>query len=369
MSENVRVTSGLAGVTVADTRIGKSDSDGTLIYRGYPIEELTGSATFEEVAYLVTRGNLPKRGELESFSEVLGREAKTQEQLFDVMRELGRTANPIDALRTACSALGCIDAKTGLSEQQASLEAKVPVLAANCLRVPRGDKAVLPRGSRRFAEDLLRMLTQKDPNEFDIWVFERALILYMEHDFNASSFTVRVVASTLADPYAAVTAGLAALKGPLHGGANEAAMDMLLKVGEPERVSSYLDEELEAKRKVPGFGHRIYKRTDPRAQILKGLLKEMLGKRGDDKLYRLCDAMEQQMKERKNLPANLDFYAAPIFYVLGIEIPLYTPIFAASRVFGWMAHYSEQVSENKLIRPDAAYVGPTNLRYFPLSER
>jgi citrate synthase len=365
-----KVTPGLTGVSAADTSIGKSDSDGTLIYRGYPIKDLTDSATFEEVAYLVTRGNLPGRSELEGFRSSLNEEAEAPSEVFEVMRQLGKGAHPIDALRTACSALGSIDKKQRLEDQQTSIEAKTAVMAANCHRVPRGDGAVRPSGLLGYSSDLLRMLTKREPTEFESWVFERALIVYMEHDLNASSFTVRVVASTLADPYAAASAGLAALKGPLHGGANEAAMEMLLKVGSPQGVMPYLEAEFKAKRKIPGFGHRIYRKADPRAQILKGLLKELLKKRGgDDSLFRLCDTMETEMKERKNIPANLDFYAAPIFYLLGIEIPLYTPVFAASRVFGWMAHYSEQLLENKLIRPDATYVGPTDLRYVGLDER
>jgi citrate synthase len=331
---------------------------------------LTDFATFEEVAYLVTKGRLPSKSELEDFGSSLNEEAVTPPGVLKLMRQLGKTSHPIDILRTACSALGSIDGKKSLEGQQVSIEAKTAVMAANCYRVPRGDEAVLPSGKLGYSSDLLHMLTKREPTKFESWVFERALIVYMEHDLNASSFTVRVVASTLADPYAAASAGLAALKGPLHGGANEATMEMLLKVSKPEHVTSYLDAELKAKRKIPGFGHRIYRKVDPRAQILKGLLKELLRKReADDGLFRLCDTMEIEMKERKSLPANLDFYAAPIFYLLGIEIPLYTPVFAASRVFGWMAHYSEQLSENKLIRPDATYVGPTDLKFVRLEER
>jgi citrate synthase len=370
MSEHLRVPKGLAGVSITDTRIGKSDIDGSLIYRGYPISELVENATFEETAYLVTKGRLPKSDELDEFSGALKAESAIPEQVADIMRKLGPSAHPIDVLRTAVSALGSIDHKKTPEAQEISIQAKMSVLAANCRRVPRG---LAPRHEVQelgYAGNLLRMLTDRKPSEYEQWVFERALILYMEHDLNASTFTVRAVASTLADPYAAVCAGLASLKGPLHGGANEAAMEMLLKVGGPESVPQYLDQAFREGRKVIGFGHRIYKKADPRALILKPYLKELLRRRGDDdSLYRLCDTMEAEMRQRKNLPANLDFYAAPIFFLLGVEIPLYTPIFAASRVFGWMAHYDEQVSENKLIRPDATYVGPTDLKYVPLKGR
>ncbi len=365
-----KVAKGLAGVSVTDTKIGKSDSDGSLVYRGYPIQELVENATFEETAFLVTRGSLPKTSELKEFSETLRTEAKVPPKVFSILSELGAGAHPIDALRTANSALGSVDGRATLREQQASIEAKMSVLAANCRRVPRGESPKASPEGGTFAKRLLTMLTDREPSEYELWVFERTLILYMEHDLNASSFTVRVVASTLADPYAAVTAGLASLKGPLHGGANEAAMEMLLEVKDPAKVTGYLDAAFRDGKKVTGFGHRVYKKFDPRAVLLKGYLREVLRRRGsDDTLYALCDAMETEMKQRKNLPANLDFYAAPIFYTLGIEIPLYTPIFAASRVFGWMAHYDEQVAENKLIRPDATYVGPSDLKYVQVEKR
>ncbi len=297
-------------------------------------------------------------------------EMEVEAKVYRLMKDLGRDAHPIDALRTAVSALASIDREQTVPEQQASIEAKMSVLAANCHRVPRGLDPRGPKPGLSFATNLLQMLTHKETSEYDRWVFERVLIMYMEHDLNASSFTVRVVASTMADPYAAAAAGLSALKGALHGGANEVAMEMLLDVKEPERAPEYVAEALREGRKVMGFGHRIYKKFDPRAQLCKGYLREMLKKRGaDDKPYRLCEELESEMWERKKLPANLDYYAAPILHTLGIEIPLYTPIFAASRVFGWMAHYNEQVLDDKLIRPDATYVGPTDLKYVPVGNR
>jgi citrate synthase len=361
---------GLAGVSVADTTIAKSDPDGSLVYRGYPIAEIVSKAGFEETAYLVVKGTLPKRAELATFSAKLKQNARADKRVIEMMKGLGSGAVPIDVLRTAVSAVGSLDKDQDVGKRQTSLEAKMAMLAANCHRVPMGKPPRAPRGDLGFADNLLQMLTDKDASAYEKWVFERVLILYMEHDLNASSFAVRVVASTLADPYAAATAGLAALKGPLHGGANEEAMKMLLEVGEPEKAGVYVEKAFSEGRKVIGFGHRVYKKFDPRARFCKEYLKEILKRRGgDDTLYRLCDALEREMWERKAIPANLDFYAAPIFYSLGIEIPLYTPIFAASRVFGWMAHYNEQVAENKLIRPDATYVGPIGLTYVPVGKR
>jgi citrate synthase len=366
----IRVPRGLAGVSVADTRIAKSDSDGSLVYRGYPIAELAANAGFEETAYLILNGKLPSKAELDSFTKGLQSRARVGGEIFGIMRRLGRKAHPIDAIRTSISALGSIDSEENTEGMERSIEAKMSVLAANCLRVPKGGAPRMPKKGLRFSDNLLQMLTPKKADEYERRVFERVLILYMEHDMNASSFTVRVVASTRADPYAAAAAGLSSLKGPLHGGANEAAMEMLLEVKDPAKAEAFLRTAFKEGRKVMGFGHRVYKQFDPRARLCKGYLKEMIRRRGgDDALYRLCDAIEMGMWESKRIPANLDYYAAPIFYLLGIEVPLYTPIFAASRVFGWMAHYNEQVEENKLIRPDSSYVGPSGLRYTSIGER
>jgi len=366
----VKAQKGLAGVSIADTRISKSDADGSLIYRGYPIWEIATNARFEETAYLILNGKLPTGSQLKSFVEDLRERAEVQPKVLSVMREMGRDSDPIDVIRTAVSVLGSLDSEKDLRGQQMSLEAKMSVLAANSHRVPRGEATKSPKSDLRFSDNLLQMLTDKEATEYERRVFERVMMLYLEHDMNASSFTVRVVASTMADPYAAATAGLASLKGPLHGGANEAAMEMLLRVRDPAKAGEFLQAAFREKRKIMGFGHRVYKEFDPRARLCKEYLREMLARRGgDDTLYRLCDAMETEMWRTKRIPPNLDFYAAPIFYSLGIEIPLYTPIFAACRVFGWMAHYNEQLEDNKLIRPDSTYVGLSGLRYVPVEDR
>jgi len=366
----IKAQKGLAGVSITDTRISKSDGDGSLIYRGYPIWEIVTRAGFEETAYLILNGRLPTKEQFETFTEGLRERAEVQPKVLEIMRELGREADPIDVIRTAVSALGSIDAEKDLRGKQMSLEAKMSVLAANCHRVSRGEAPRLPEKGLRFSDNLLQMLTAREATEYERRVFERVMMLYLEHDMNASSFTVRVVASTLADPYAAASAGLASLKGPLHGGANEAAMEMLLRVRDPAKAGEFLEAAFKEKRKIMGFGHRVYKEFDPRARLCKEYLREMLARRGgDDSLYRLCDAIESEMWRAKHIPANLDFYAAPIFYSLGIEVPLYTPIFSACRIFGWMAHYDEQLEDNKLIRPDSTYVGPTGLKYVPIEER
>jgi citrate synthase len=370
MSEPLRVPKGLYGVAVTDTSIAKSGSDGSLTYRGYGIADLFDNASFEETAYLVLKGKLPSKSELDQFTSSLRERMNVPQSVYHVVRALPSTAHPVDVLRTAVSALGAIEAASASEDQQLSLIAKMPTLVANCYRMTKKLDIVEPEVGSGLAANLLYMLTKRMPSKFESWTFERELILYMEHDLNASSFTVRVVASTQADAYAAATAGLAALKGPLHGGANEGAMQMLLSIGEPGNGRKYISDVLSQGRKILGFGHRVYKKVDPRAQLSKKLLKRLLEeKKMDDSLYRLSTEVEGAVWDLKKLPANLDFYAAPVFYVLGIPIEVYTPIFAASRIVGWMAHYNEQIAENKIIRPDAIYVGPKNMNYLPVAKR
>jgi len=370
MAEMIRAPDGLYGVAVTDTAISKSSADGTLTFRGYPIKELFENASFEECAFLILEGRLPNRTELGEFLQKLRAHIAVPENVYDVVRSLPADAHPMDVLRTAVSALGASEMSLAPKEQQYSLIAKMPTLTANCYRLVRGMPAIEPDPGLDQAGNLLYMLSGKRPGKFDSWAFERELILYLEHDLNASTFTVRVVASTLADIYAASTAGLAALKGPLHGGANEAAMQMLLEVGSPERAQEYVRDALSQGKKVMGFGHRIYKKVDPRSQLSKGLLKRLLEERGEgDDLYRLCERVEAAMWEAKKIPTNLDFYAAPIFYTLSIPIPVFTPIFAASRIVGWAAHYNEQLAHNKLFRPDSVYTGSNDLEYVPIEKR
>jgi len=370
MTETIRVPDGLYGVAVTETSISKSAVDGTLTYRGYTIQELFDRASFEECVFLVLEGRLPKRSELDDFTAELRSHAKVPKNIYDLVRNLPSNSHPMDVLRTAVSGLGASEMALSPMEQQHSLIAKMPALVANCYRIVRGMEAVEPRADLSQAANLLYMLSGSAPSSFDSWAFERELILYLEHDLNASTFTVRVVASTLADVYAASTAGLAALKGPLHGGANEAAMQMLLEVGSPENAAKYIQDGLASGKKIMGFGHRVYKKVDPRAQLSKVMLGRLLKEKGmDDGLYRLSAAVEKAMWDAKQIPANLDFYAAPIFYTLSIPIPVYTPIFAASRITGWVSHYNEQLAHNKLYRPDAIYVGPNDLTYVPIDKR
>ncbi len=370
MPEIIHVPPGLYGVGVAETSISRSASDGTLTYRGYGIKELFEKASFEECAFLILEGHLPTRKELGDFVSRLRSLRTVPENVYQVIRAMPHDSHPMDVLRTAVSGLGASEHSLPPKEQEYSLIAKMPTLVTNCYRIVRGMELAEPRDDMSEAEYLLYAITGKRPDAFDSWAFERELILYLEHDLNASTFTVRVVASTLADVYAACTAGLAALKGPLHGGANEAAIKMLLEIGSPDRAAAYMRENLAKGNKIMGFGHRVYKEVDPRAQLSKGMLKRLLEhRREDDKIYRWADELERAMWESKKIPANLDFYAAPIFYTLTIPIETYTPIFAASRVVGWVSHYNEQLADNKLFRPDSIYVGQHDMVYVPIEKR
>jgi citrate synthase len=370
LAESVKSSKGLDGVVVGETRIGKSGRGGTLIYRGYDIQDLFDNASFEEAAHLVLYGHLPLETELARFGTSLKENMDVPDGVFEVLRGLPRGARQMDLLRIAVSSLGTFSGEATAEARQISLAAKMPALVANIYRLSRGLEPVRPSREMSYAENLLYMVTEKRPDGFDAWVLERVLILYLEHDLNASSFAVRVVASTRADVYAAVTAGMAAMQGPLHGGANEEAMRMLLSIGDQGGAKAQVVKMLAEGKKIPGFGHRVYKKVDPRAQLGKRLLKQLVEQKGSgEDIYRLCIDVESAVWTAKSLPANVDFYAGPVFHTLGLPIEVYTPLFAAARIFGWMAHFNEQVAESKLIRPDALYVGPTGLRYKPVSER
>lgn len=370
MSEPMLVPKGLYGVAVCETSIAKSSPDGSLTYRGYDISDLFENSTFEETSFLVLNGKLPSKRELNAFSSELKSHWKVPDSVYKAIGDLPKDSHPMDMLRTAVSALGANERNLSSQAQKVSLIAKMPWLVGNSFRISKARAIIQPDTSLGISENLLYMLTGKRPEKFEAWAFERELILYMEHDLNASAFAVRVIASTLADVYAACTGGVAALRGPLHGGANEAAMDLLLKLGREKDPAAKIQEMLARGDKVMGFGHRVYKIKDPRAQMSKELLKRLLKeKKKPDDLFNLCDSVEKKMWEAKKLPANLDFYAAPVFYEMGIPVEVYTPIFAASRIVGWVSHYNEQLSDNKIFRPDAIYNGKTKLEYVPIEKR
>lgn len=366
----------MAGVAVADTAVSYIDGEaGKLFYRGYDIHPLAEKGSFAEALYLLWYGELPTRVELTVFEGLLARERRLPAELQDVLRALEGDATPMSVVRTAVSVLGQIDPDVGDNSREANLRkagrlvAQIPVAVAAYHRLRQGEEPMEPDQDRGHAEDFLRMLTGAPPEETAAEALDTSLLLYLEHGFNASTFACRVVASTLADLHAALTAGVAALSGPLHGGANEQAMRMLLEIGDPKAVDEYLDRELAAGRKIMGFGHRVYRTEDPRATHLREMARRLGESTGDEQLYDLSRAVESAMKERKGLYCNVDFYCATVYRHLGIPLDLFTPLFAMGRTGGWSAHVMEQHGDNRLIRPRANYTGEIDRPYELIEHR
>ncbi len=366
----IRVPKGLLDVIVDQTEISGVDPKGeATIYRGYTIEDLARNVTFEDAAYLFLYGRLPNDEEVKQFSEKLNSQREIPDELYEMFKYLPKNTHPMIIARMGVSFIGATDekaedlSKENLYETAIKIIAKIPTIVANGYRITRGMEPVRPDPSLPHATDSLRMITGKTPPPLEAEAYEASLILYMDHGFNASTFTVRVIGSTLSDMYSAVAGGFAALKGPLHGGANEKAMYMLLEIGSKEKIREYIMNKLARKEKIMGFGHRVYKIKDPRAEVAKEYIRK-IGEYNKDaqKYLEMCEEIEKLMWEQKKLPANIDFYTAPLYYVMGIPIELYTPIFGIARTVGWVSHYIEQVTNNKLIRPKEEYVGPVGLK-------
>jgi citrate synthase len=350
---------------------------GKLLYRGYNILDLAERATFEEVCFLLWNGELPQRKELEDLRHQLDQSAALPRGALELLRGTiehapGRRSEPMDALRTAVSALGIVDPPPAQQTVELNrpvavkLVARTPTLVAAYHRLRQGQEPIAPQPGLSLAENFLRMLTGKEPGPKAVHAMDVALVLHADHEFNASTFTARVVASTLADMYASITAAMGALKGPLHGGANQAVMRSLKQVGSVANVEPWVKGELAKGNKVFGFGHRVYKTMDPRAIVLKRLSEEVGRETGDTTWFDLSARMEQVVMREKKLNPNVDFYSASLYHTMGIPDDLFTPIFAVSRMSGWTAHVLEQYGDNRLIRPRADYTGPQE-RAFPSS--
>jgi citrate synthase len=374
------VSSGLRGVIAAASSIGDVNGEkGELIYQGLNIHDLATKSTFEEVVFLLWNGRLPKRAELDELSRNLAASYELPWQAVELIKgmcaRLPGGAEPMDRLRTVVSALAMFDEESRDLSREASirmatrLTARFPTIVAAIDRARNDLDRVEPDPSLNIATNFLYMLKGEMPDEFDAHVFDIALILQADHELNASTFTTRVVAGTLADMYSCVTAGLGALSGPLHGGANTAVMKMLIEIGSVDKVESYIKDALAKKKKIMGFGHAVYRTEDPRATHLRRLSKEMGQRKGDTKWYEMTAKVEEVMKREKGLLPNVDAYSASTYYMMGIPLDLYTPIFAISRISGWTAHILEQYADNKLIRPRAEYIGPRNVPYVPIDER
>lgn len=370
---------GLQDIVAANSTICFIDGDrGVLSYRGIDIHELADKSNFEEVCYLLWFGKLPNQTELERLTRELAESRAIPEQVLRMMSSFPPDASPMDVLRTAVSALSLYDPdRTASPVDHAAnlrktfrLTGQVAGIVAATDRIRKGQSVIAPDPTLRHAANFVYMLTGQRPSLTAKRAFDVALILHADHELNASTFAGRVTAATLADIHAGVTSAIGALKGPLHGGANVEVMRMLLEIGEPSRVQDYLQQALAQKKKISGFGHRVYRTEDPRATHLRQMSKELCESSGNTKWFQMSQVIENTMKREKQLNANVDFYSATVYYTLGVAVDLFTPIFAVSRIAGWTAHILEQLGNNRLIRPRAEYQGPEYpARYIPMAER
>jgi len=359
------VHKGLAGVVVDRTAISDVVPEtNSLTYRGYPVQELAASRSFEEVAYLVWHGELPTRAQLAAFCE---RERCLRELSRSTIAQIERlpdSCHPMDVLRSAVSLLGAEDPTEDEGGREAVLAkalvlmASLPTVIALDRRRRHGLPRIPPDAALGFSENFFHMCFGEVPEPRIVRAFDVSLILYAEHSFNASTFTARIVTSTLSDVYSAVTAAIGALKGPLHGGANEAVMEMMLEIGDPALAAGWLRAALAARRTVMGFGHRVYKRGDSRVPTMKAAFLQVAALRGGGRWVSMYEELERTMVELKGIHPNLDFPAGPTYHLMGFDIPMFTPIFVMSRITGWTAHIVEQLESNSLIRPLSLYAGP-----------
>jgi len=368
---------GLEDVVAAESAICAVDGTaGRLIYHGYDIHDLAEHSTFEEVIYLLWYGHLPTKAELETLSKSLESNRRIPDDVVKAMKQFPKEALPMEVLRTTVSMLSMYDADAEDNNREANirkairLTAQLPTLVAYWDLIRNGKEVVMPKESGSLAANFLYMLSGgKDPDEVKVKSLDIALILHADHELNASTFAARVAAATLTDMHSAITAGICALKGPLHGGANQEVIKMLLEMGSLANVESHLAKMFEKHEKVMGFGHRVYKTEDPRASHLRKMSEELGKRAGDTKWFDMSYKIEQIVKADKGLNPNVDFYSASVYYMLGIPNDLYTPIFAISRMSGWAAHVLEQYANNRLIRPRADYIGEMDLKYVDIAKR
>jgi len=376
MTTDLDIKYGLAGVLADESAISKvMEKTNALTYRGYAVQELCRHCSFEEVAYLLLGGELPSTEELAAFKTKERGYREIGETLVSLIRGCRVDAHPMDTLRTSVSFLGVQDGATGDTslaadhEKAIKLLARIPTIVAADYRFRNGLELVAPRPDLGFAENFFHMCFGEVPEPEVVKCFDISLILYAEHSFNASTFASRVVTSTLSDIYSAVVSGICALKGSLHGGANEAVMHMMLEVGEPSLAHDWVHAALASKRKIMGFGHRVYRNGDSRVPTMTAAFHAMAEHKGGKKWVEMAAAIERTMREEKDIHPNLDFPTGPAYYLMGFDIPMFTPVFVMSRVAGWAAHVMEQAKNNKLIRPLSAYVGPEQRSVAPIGSR
>ena len=371
-----KAPAGLQGVVATSSDICMIDGqEGQLVYRGYEIGDLVENASFEEVAYLLWNNKLPNRQELATLHNQLAATFVLPRHAVTVLETLPPDKQPMDALRTVVSSLSATDPDVSSNEPDANLRkairltAQFPSIVTAFHRLRSGARPIEPDPSLSIAGNFLYMLTGKRPHETLVRVMDAALVLHAEHGMNASTFAARVIAATLADMHAAVTGAIAALKGPLHGGANQDVMELLLEAGSPDALDARVHDMLSRKQKVPGFGHRVYRTFDPRATFLRKMSKQLGEAAGNTKWYEMSERLIPIMKQEKDLNPNVDFFSASAYYTMGIPLDLFTPIFAIARIAGWTAHVMEQHANNRIIRPTDDYTGPVGLKVTPIDQR
>ncbi len=367
---------GLEGVVAATTRLCHLDGvQGRLAYQGYDIDDLARRASFEEVAWLLWHGDLPQPAELEGFRKELGDARPLPPLMLKALKLLPRGMHPMRVLQTAVALLGALDPDAEDNSAEANrrkavrLVAQMATLTAAFHRVRQGKRPVPPRPELPHAASFLHMVAGRKPRAVQVRAFDAALVLYAEHELNASTFTARTIASTLSDMHSAVSGALGALKGALHGGAGEAVMRTLQEVGRPDQAAAFTRQALAENRRLMGFGHRVYKAGDPRARILQELAEKACRQSGEAVWFDIAVRLHEAVNREKGLIPNVDFYSAPLFYALGLPVDLFVPVIAVSRIAGWTAHVLEQHADNRLIRPRAEYTGPAHRSFRPLGER
>ena len=363
------IKKGLAGVVADTTAISKVNPEtNSLLYRGYPVQELAAQCSFEEVAWLLWKGELPTPAELADFEQLERSLRALDPEIKRAIDDLPLSAHPMDVVRTAVSVLGATDETleadptwidaTLTQDRSIRMFAKLPAIVAYAQRRLRGEELVEPRDDLGYSANFLHMTFGEVPDLVVVNAFDVSMILYAEHSFNASTFTARVITSTLSDVYSAVTGAIGALKGPLHGGANEAVQHTFEEIGTADRAQAWLDDALAAKRKIMGFGHRVYKNGDSRVPTMKTALETLVAEYEKPEVLDLYTALETAMGTAKNIKPNLDYPSGPAYHLMGFDTTIFTPLFIAARVTGWTAHVMEQLAANSLIRPLSAYNGP-----------
>src|SRR5262245_30735834 len=373
------IKAGLEDVVVSTSEICFIDGKkGRLVYRGYDVDDLVAAgSSFEETVFLLWQGRLPTRKELEAHTKALSSTAnrKLPPKLISMLKQLPKKTTPMEVLRTGVSALSSFDPDAADNSRDATLRksirltAQLPTLVAAWERIRRGKPLVAPNPRLNLAANFLYMFSGKKPSDLAAKTFDVALILHADHEFNASTFAARVTAATLSDLHSAVVSAIGALKGPLHGGANEQVMLMVEKIGSPDRAQSFIRKALADKARIMGFGHRVYRVEDPRAKHLRRLASELGKQVGDMSAVQILDTVGREVTAEKHIYPNVDLYSGAAYFAMGIPTDQFTPIFAMSRVAGWIAHVLEQHGNNRLIRPRAEYTGATRATYVPISQR